>query len=142
MHQLLHKRHRGLLEVLLPVYSIAVVVYYFRPQYLSVVMGGTSGDSIMPWAILGLVGAMGGVLAVSALAVAFFLLYSPVYLVGSSWKLVGKGAWVDRREVRFYVGCFLLLCLLAGLAVWSAPAAVSTFVLVAGSAHFLWRALA
>ena len=84
---------------------------------------------------------MSGVLALSGLAVAFFLLYSPLYLATRSGALIGKGGWVDRRELRFYVGCFILLCCLAGLAVWNPVLAASIFVLMAGCAHLVWRAL-
>ena len=134
--------YRRLFEVMLPIYSMAVVLFYFRPQYLPFGINGNGSESLMPWALWGLVGAISGVLALSGLTVAFFLLYSPLYLLARSWMMVGKGGWVDRRELRFYTACFILLCFLAGLAVLSPVVAASTFVLMAGSAHLLWRALA
>jgi hypothetical protein len=83
---------------------------------------------------------MSGVLALSGLFVAFFLLYSPVYLAARSMVLVGKGGWVDRRELRFYCACFMLLCSLVAIAILSPAVAAALFVLIAGSAHLLWRA--
>lgn len=135
-------RYRRWLEVVLPLYSLAVVLAYLRPQYLPLPTAGQVTESLMPWAVWGLVGAMSGVLALSGLTVAFFLLYSPLYLLARSWMLVGKGGWVDRREVRFYGACFVLLCVLAGLALFNPVAATSTFVIIAGFPHLLWRALA
>jgi hypothetical protein len=132
---------RRWLELALPLYSLALLVVYFRPQYLPQMTGEGAMDSIMPWAIWGVVGALSGVLALSGLFVAFFLLYSPVYLLGKSMMLVGTKGWVDKRELRFYTACFVLLCFLAGLAVWNPVAAAVTFVLLAGCAHFLWRLL-
>ncbi|HUG37137.1 MAG TPA: hypothetical protein VML54_09330 [Candidatus Limnocylindrales bacterium] len=137
----MRSQYRRLFEVALPMYSLAVVVFYFRPQYLPPGMAG-SAESVMLLALWGLVGAMSGVLALSGLTVAFFLLYSPLYLLARSWTLVGKGGWVDRRELRFYAACFILLCFLGGLAVLSPLAAASVFVMMAGSAHLLWRVLA
>lgn len=142
MYFAMHARYRRWLEVVLPMYSMALVFVYFRPQYLPLPADASVSESIMPLALWGLVGAMSGVLALSGLTVAFFLLYSPMYLLARSWMLVGKGRWVDRRELRFYTACFILLCFLGGLAVWNPVVAASIFVLLAGSAHLLWRALA
>jgi len=141
MRVAIRSQYRRLLEVALPLYSFALVIFYFRPQYLPLGMAG-GAESAMPLALWGLVGAMSGVLALSGLTVAFFLLYSPLYLLARSWMIVGKGGWVDRRELRFYAACFILLCFLCGLAVLSPMAAASVFVIMAGSAHLLWRALA
>jgi hypothetical protein len=142
MQLAIHSRYRRWLEVVLPMYSLAVLLGYFRPHAVPFLGAAGTSDSLVPWALWGLVGAMSGVLALSGLVVAFFLLYSPLYLLARSWMLVGKGGWVDRRELRFYLACFILLCFLAGLAIVNPVAAASTFVLIAGSAHLLWRALA
>ena len=138
----MRRSNRRWLELMLPIYSLTVLIAYFNPQYLPLRLGATPTDSMMPWAVWGLVGAMSGVLALSGLALAFFLLYSPLYLLARSWMLVGKGGWVDRRELRFYTACFILLCFMGSLAVWSPIAAASAFVVLAGFAHLLWRALA
>jgi len=137
-----HARYRRWLEIVLPLYSLAILMAYFCTEYLPLHIGGSPQESMMPWAVWGLVGAMSGVLALSGLTLAFFLLYSPLYLLARSWMLVGKGGWVDRRELRFYTGCFILLCFMGSLAVWNPVAAASLFVVLAGSAHLLWRALA
>lgn len=141
MHLVLSARYQRWIEVALPAYSVAVVFMYFRPEYLPGAAGATVGPWVTPWALWGVVGAMSGVLALSGLVVAFFLLYSPVYLASRSLALVGRGGWVDRRELRFYTACFVLLCFLGGLAVWSPVVAACAFVLVAGCAHLVWRAL-
>lgn len=132
---------RRWVEVALPLYSVALLFIYFRPDYLPRGLDENMLDSAMPWAIWGVVGAMSGVLALSGLFVAFFLLYSPVYLAAKSLALVGKRGWVDKRELRFYTACFVILCFLGGLVVWNPVAAGVTFVLLAGSAHLLWRLL-
>lgn len=135
-------RYHRWLEIVLPLYALAVLVVYFHPQIIPLPKEGVVSEAVMPWAMWGLVGAMSGVLALSGLTVAFFLLYSPLYLMARSWMLVGKGGWVDKRELRFYTACFILLLFIASLAVIHPVAAASTFVLLAGSAHLLWRALA
>jgi hypothetical protein len=135
-------QYRRWIEVMLPLYSFAVLLMYFRPQDWPVVSDTRVTESVMPWAVWGVMGAMSGVLAASGLTLAFFLLYSPLYLLARSSMLVGRGGWVDRRELRFYIACFILLCFLAGLAIVHPVAAASSFVVLAGSAHLLWRALA
>jgi hypothetical protein len=135
-------RYRRWLEILLPVYSLVILVAYFYPQHLPLHITGSPAESMMPWAVWGVVGAMSGVLALSGLTLAFFLLYSPLYLLARSWSFVGKGGWVDRREFRFYIACFILLCFLASLAVWSPIIAAALFIVLAGFAHLLWRILA
>ena len=135
-------RYQRWLEFLLPLYSLVVLVAYFYPQHLPLQIAGSPTESVMPWAVWGIVGAMSGVLALSGLILAFFLLYSPLYLLARSWSLVGKGGWVDRRELRFYIACFILLCFLASLAVWSPMVAAALFIVLAGFAHLLWRILA
>lgn len=135
-------RHRRWLELVLPLYSIAVLVHYYRPNVMALPADSSGAGAVMPWALWGLVGAMTGVLALSGLVLAFFLVYSPLYLLARGWMLVGTGKWVDRREFRFYVTCFILLCFLVGVAVWNPLGAASIFVVLAGCAHFVWRLLA
>ncbi len=85
--------------------------------------------------------ALTGVLAISALFLTFYLLYSPFYLVGQVRRLGEPIKWVDKREFRFYVWCFTLLCLLSALAIVNPVVAVVTFTLLAGSGQILWRVL-
>jgi len=59
----------------------------------------------------------------------------------SDCDLVGKGGWLDRREVRFYLACFALVCLLVILMTWSFDAAGVLFVILAGFGPVFWRLL-
>lgn len=140
MDALLGTRYRRWLEVLLPLYTLALLYVYFRPQSIPQTLAEGNEQAIWPWAVWGVVGAFSGVLALSGLFLAFFLLYSPVYLAARGMVFVGKGGWVDRRELRFYSACFILLCSLLVIAVLSPVAAAALFVLFAGSAHLFWRA--
>lgn len=128
------------LELVLPLFAVALLVVFHKPEYMPRILAESAMSPVawMAWAILG---AMGGVLAFSGLLVAFFLLYSPVYLAGKAPMLVGKGAWTDRREVRFYGFCLLILCALLGLLLWDWRWSVSVFLLVTGFAPSIWRVL-
>jgi hypothetical protein len=64
-----------------------------------------------------------------------------VYLLGKSPMLIGKGGWVDWRELRFYFACFVTLCVLAGLLAWDMPVGLVLFALVAGCGPVFWRLL-
>lgn len=129
------------MELILPAYALGVVVFYYRPQALPQALGSALADGMFRWVAWGVAGALGGILALSAVFLAFYLLYSPVYLIENARRIFDAHVWVDRREVRFYVGCFLLLVLLLGLALLRPEAALVTFTLLAGFAQFLWRIL-
>ena len=58
-----------------------------------------------------------------------------------SSMIVGKSAWTDRREVRFYGLCLVVLCVLLALVVWDWRWFVSAFLVVTGFAPIFWRAL-
>lgn len=128
------------LELVLPFFATALLVVFHMPQYLPRVFveSATSPLAWVAWAVLG---AMGGVMVFSGLLVAFFLLYSPIYLAGKAPLLMGRGGWTDRREVRFYGLCFVVFCVLLGLLLWDWRWFVSAFLLVTGFAPTLWRAL-
>ena len=128
------------LELVLPLFAAALLVVFHRPQYMPRILV-ESATSPVAWAAWAVLGAIGGVMAFSGLLVAFFLLYSPVYLAGKAPMLVGKGAWTDRREVRFYGLCLLILCVLLALLLWDWRWFVSAFLLVTGFAPSLWRVL-
>ena len=100
-----------------------------------------SATSPLAWAAWAVLGAIGGVMVFSGLLVAFFLLYAPIYLAGRVPMLVGRGGWSDRREVRFYGLCFVILCVLVALLLWDWRWFVSAFLLVTGFAPTFWRAL-
>jgi hypothetical protein len=55
--------------------------------------------------------------------------------------LVGKGGWMDRREMRFYLACFALVCLLVILFTRSFDTAGVMIVLLAGFGPMIWRLL-
>ncbi len=132
---------RRWLEVVLPLVSVGLLTLHFRPDYLPQVVTADPGQSLFLWALRGMLWALVGIWGFSALVVAFFLLYSPVYVLNRTAMLFGEGGWVDRREVRFYLACFLLLCLLVFLAWWAPNYALMLFVLMAGFGPVLWRLL-
>jgi hypothetical protein len=132
---------RRWLEVLLPLYTAGFLLVWFRPEYTPALLTQSMSASVVPWMAWAVVGAMTGILALWALIVAFFLLYSPIYLLSRSPMLVGKGGWVDRGELRFYVLCFLMLCLVGFLFSWGLPLGLTVFALVAGCGPVFWRAL-
>lgn len=130
---------RRWLEVLLPAYTLALLLVWLHQEYMPAVLGqgvDESPVSLVAWA---LVGAMTGILVLWALIVAFFLCYSPLYLLGKTPLLLTGGAWVDKRELWFYLSCFLLLSLLAALAVWDPSIALMVFIGVAGCGPVFWR---
>jgi hypothetical protein len=126
--------------LVLPLFAAAVLLVFHRPQYMpsTFVESATSPVAWVAWALLA---ALGGVLSFSGLLVVFFLVYSPVYLAGKAPMLMGKGAWTDRREVRFYGLCFVILCALLALLLWDWRWFVSAFLLLTGFAPSFWRAL-
>ncbi|MBI1728888.1 MAG: hypothetical protein HYR50_16635 [Candidatus Rokubacteria bacterium] len=128
------------LELVLPFFAAALLVVFHMPQYLPRVFveSVTSPLAWVAWAVLG---AVSGVMVFSGLLVAFFLLYSPIYLAGKAPMLVGRGGWIDRREIRFYGLCFVTLCVLLALLLWDWRWFVSAFLLVTGFAPTFWRAL-
>ena len=132
---------RRWLEVTLPVYTLGLLAVVLHPQYLPPLLAQSLSESVLPWIGWAVVGAMSGILILWALIVAFFLAYSPFYLIGRSPMLLGRGAWVDRRELQFYLCCCVLLCLLAALFVWDARAGLTAFMLVSGCGPVFWRYL-
>jgi hypothetical protein len=128
------------LEIVLPLFATALLVVFHKPDYIPRIFteSATSPVAWVAWAILG---ALGGITAFSGLLVAFFLLYSPVYLVSKAPMILGKGVWTDRREVRFYGLCFVILCVLLALVVFDWRWFVSAFLLLTGFAPMFWRAL-
>jgi hypothetical protein len=132
---------RRWLEVALPVYTLALLAVVLHPQYLPSLLAQSLSGSVLPWIGWALVGAMSGILILWGLIVAFFLAYSPFYLLGRTPALLGRGAWVDRRELQFYLCCCVLLCLLAAVFYWDARAGLIAFMLVSGCGPLFWRYL-
>lgn len=132
---------RRWLEVLLPLISLGMLVMRFRREYIPVTFVQEPGQDLFLWVVRAMVFAMLGVWGFSALVVAFFLLYSPIYLINKSPHLVGKGGWLDRREVRFYLLCALLLAVLIVLLNSWFDGFLVLFVVLAGLGPLVWRLL-
>jgi hypothetical protein len=134
---------RRWLETVLAAFSIAVVYVNahrdLMPRALD--LNNDANLSLGEWLLRGVVFGLMGILGFSALVVVFFLVYSPVYLINKIPHLVGKGGWLDRREVRFYLACFALVCLLVTLFTWSTDAFFILLVLLAGFGPLIWRIL-
>ena len=132
---------RRWLEVLLPAYTLGVVFVWSHQEYMPAILGRNMNESPLPWIAWAAVGAMTGILVLWALIVVFFLFYSPFYLLGKTSRLLGGGAWVDRRELRFYLYCFALLCALAAVFYWDAWIGLMTFTVVSGCGPVFWSSL-
>jgi hypothetical protein len=132
---------RRWLEVLLPLYAVALIIVWFRAEYTPTILTESMSESPLPGMAWAVVGALTGILGLWAVIVSFFLLYSPFYLLGKLPLLVGKGGWVDRREVRFYLACFAMLCVLAALLYWELPVGLTVFAVASGFGPVFWRLL-
>jgi hypothetical protein len=137
---------RRWLETVLALFSLAFLYCIWHPEYMprmfrSVMLKEDLNLTLWDW----IIGAMGagllGVLGFSAIIVLFFLGYSPIYLINKVPHLVGKGGWMDRREMRFYLACFALVCLLVVLFTRSFDTAGVMIVLLAGFGPMIWRLL-
>lgn len=130
------------LELTLPLYALAIVVVYYRPSSVDLVMPDEQIENIVVWAAWIVGGVLGVMLVLSALFLGFCLLYSPIYLARNLRRALDPRLWIDPSEVQFYFCCFGLLCLLVVLAVWKLELALVVFVLLAGSAKLLVRLFA
>lgn len=131
--------NRPWIEVILPLYSLILILLYYRPQTLVSVLNDAYTRGILWWVFWMIIGALGGLLAFSALFLAFSLLYSVVYLAGNVRRILDPQVWMDNREVRFYLSCFVLLCGLLFMAFLRPEAALVSFALLAGWAPLLWH---
>jgi len=129
------------LEIVLPFYAIAIVTIYYRRESIPLAIPDERLETVVLWAGWLVGAALGGVLAFSALFVALYLLYSPLYLAKKLRWALDPGVWTDPTEVRFYLCCFGLLCSLLILAIWSEELALVVFTLLAGCAKLLGRLL-
>ncbi|MEX2221795.1 MAG: hypothetical protein WEG40_08355 [Candidatus Rokuibacteriota bacterium] len=132
---------RRWLESVLALVSLAMLYFYRNPELMPRALKDDTGLTLWDWIFRGMVFGLLGVWGFSALIVIFFLLYSPIYLINKAPHLVGKGGWLDRREVRFYLACFALVCLLVILFTRSFDAAGVLFILLAGFGPMVWRLL-
>jgi hypothetical protein len=132
---------RRWLEVTLALVSLAMLYFYRNPEMMPRALTEDTNLTLWDWILRGMVFGLLGVWGFSALVVLFFLLYSPIYLINKAPHLVGKGGWLDRRELRFYLACFALVCLLVILFTRSFDAAGVLFILLAGFGPVVWRLL-
>ncbi len=133
--------NRPWMEFVLPIYTLALFLFYYRPGVLAPLLGETLPHNILWWSLWIVIGAFGGILSLSALVLAMTLLYAPIYLVGRATRILDPHAYVDQHEVRFYLGSFLILCGLIALAVFDPRAALGSFILLAGFTQLVWRVL-
>lgn len=132
---------RRWLEATLALVSLAMLYFYRNPELMPRALKDDTNLSLWDWIFRGMVFGLLGVWGFSALIVLFFLLYSPIYLINKAPHLLGKGGWLDRREMRFYLACFALVCLLLILFTRSFDAAGILFILLAGFGPVVWRLL-
>jgi len=134
---------RRWLESVLALVSIAMLYINQHPEAMprALDLKNDANLTLMDWVFRGMVFGLLGVWGFSGLIVVFFLLYSPIYLINKVPHLVGKGGWLDKREVRFYLACLALVCLLLALFTHSLDAAAILFVLLAGFGSLVWRLL-
>lgn len=134
---------RRWLESVLALVSLAMLYLNRHPEALPPALDpkNDASLSLWDWIFRGMVFGLLGVWGFSGVIVLFFLLYSPIYLINKVPHLVGKGGWLDKREVRFYLACFALVCLLLALFTRSLDAAAILFVLLAGFGPLVWRLL-
>jgi hypothetical protein len=132
---------RRWLEATLALVSLAMLYFYRNPELMPRALREDTNLTLWDWIFRGMVFGLLGVWGFSALVVLFFLLYSPIYLINKAPHLVGKGGWLDRREMRFYFACFALVCLLVILFTRSFDAAGVLFILLAGFGPVVWRLL-
>jgi hypothetical protein len=132
---------RRWLEATLALVSLAMLYFYRNPELMPRALKEDTDLTLWDWIFRGMVFGLLGVWGFSALVVLFFLLYSPIYLINKAPHLLGKGGWLDRREIRFYFACFALVCLLVILFTRSFDAAGVLFILLAGFGPVVWRLL-
>ncbi len=129
------------LEIVLATYAVVLVTVYYRPEAFQLPIADERIESIVEWSLRLFGWALGGMLALSGLFLAFYLLYSPVYLAQNLPRVLDPTAWIDAREFWFYLSCFGLLCTLIVLGVLNRELALAVFTILAGSAQLLWRLL-
>lgn len=124
-------------------FSLAMLYFHWHQDQLprALSLREDTNLTLGDWILRGLVFGMFGVWGFSLLVVVFFLAYSPIYLINKAPHLIGKGGWLDRREVRFYLACFALVCLLLALLARSTEAFWILLVLLAGFGPLVWRLL-
>ena len=134
---------RRWLESVLALVSLAMLYVNRHPEALprALDLKNDANLTLWDWIFRGMVFGLLGVWGFSGVIVIFFLVYSPIYLINKAPHLVGKGGWLDKREVRFYLACFALVCLLVALFTRSLDAAGVLFVLLAGFGPLVWRLL-
>jgi hypothetical protein len=137
------ERTRSWAEFVLPVYAVVLIYIYLRPEMLPQRAEEGALEAVVVWSVWAVIGTLAGILAISALVVAFYLLYSPIYLMQSAGRQFfaqqSGTVWTDPREAQFYWICLFVLGMLGGLALYDPLTAAIVFVLLAGLAPLLWR---
>ncbi len=64
-------------ELILPLYSVCAVFAYFRPNVLPTEFDQSVLEGAVVWLLWGIVAALSGILAISAMFLCFYLLSSP-----------------------------------------------------------------
>jgi hypothetical protein len=134
---------RRWLETVVALFSLAFLYFYWHQEQLprALSLKEDTNLTLLEWIMRGVVFGLFGIWGFSLLVVLFFLAYSPVYLINKSPHLVGKGGWLDKREVRFYLACFALVCLLIALLIQSFDGFAVMLILLAGFGPLIWRLL-
>jgi hypothetical protein len=126
------------LEFVMPLFAVALLVVFFKPEYVPRVFleTATSPAAWVAWTLLArwagadLLRPLRGVLPP----------YSPVYLAGKLPVLTGKGGGPTAGDPLLRL-CFFVLLALLGLLFFDWQWFVAAFLIVTGFAPVLWRAL-
>ena len=96
-----YREGRSWMELILPLYSLALVMVYYRPKAVPPAIKETLTTDILKWVFWAIAVGLGGLLSFSALLLAFCLVYAPFYLLNNAKRILNAQAWIDHREVRF-----------------------------------------
>jgi hypothetical protein len=133
---------RRWLEVVLPLYAIGLVIVWFHAEYTPAILTGSVSES--PLRAAGVGGGGRARRPSGPLGTDHRLLPAVLALLSDRESFPASsagGGWVDWREVRFYLACFGLLCLLGALTYWEPAVGLTTFAVAAGCGPVFWRVL-
>lgn len=87
-----YRESRSWMELILPLYSLALVIVYYRPQAVPPAIKDTLTTGILKWVFWAIAAALGGLLSFSALLLAFCLDYAPFYLLNNANQILNAQA--------------------------------------------------